>query len=26
VTKTNHFCMLPAAMRTIEVLAYAAGT
>ena len=26
VTKTNHFCMLPGAMRSIEILAYAAGT
>jgi hypothetical protein len=26
VTKANDFCMPPAAMRTIEILAYAAGT
>ena len=26
LTKTNHFCMLPGAMRSIEILAYAAGT
>jgi len=26
VTKTNHFCMLPDPMRTIEILAYATGS
>jgi len=25
VTKTNHFCMLPDPMRTIEILAYVAS-